>query len=188
MKRILLLILLFISITSFSQFRRIGFNLNNNTSNVLEKVIEDFPNQLNSIRGDKIDEDAQSTIYASKINIDDADSGIIIQTGDKQDNVFSWKEIVFKDDNFAKAKAKFREYFNDIKSTSASTSSNPVTFQANYQTPDDSKQFNSIIFTAHPTTDELKNVVIDLNMQYVLNGWQISISVYEHTDYGVDEN
>ncbi|HEY2726675.1 MAG TPA: hypothetical protein VGI61_05850, partial [Parafilimonas sp.] len=131
--------------------------------------------------------DVQSTNYSCTINISGADSSIIIQNGDEKDNIFSWKEVVFETDDFSEAKSKFHEYFNKIKGTTAAIDNNKISFQANYDAPDDAKRFASILFTAHPQTQQLKNVVIDLSLEYLFSDWQISISVYEHTDYGVDD-
>jgi hypothetical protein len=96
--------------------------------------------------------------------------------------------MVFEADDFNAAKSKFHEYFNKIKGTAVVIDNNKVTYEASYEVPDDSNRFTSILFTAHPETEQLKNVVIDLSLQYVVSGWQISIDIYEHTDYGVDKN
>ena len=185
MRKYILLISLFFSFSSFAQFHLVNFN--NNVSNALSKVIEDFPDHFNNIRGDIIGTNVQSTNYSCTINIDDADSSVIIQNGEEKDNIFSWKEVVFEADDFAAAKLKFHEYFNKIKGTVATIDNNKISFQASYNAPDDTKRFASILFTAHPHIQQLKNVVIDLSLDYLFSNWQISISIYEHTDYGVDE-
>ena len=182
MKNYLPVTFLLISVCSFSQFHLTA--LNNNVNNVLEKVIEDFPNHFKNIRGSVIDKDVQATNYNCSVNIPGTDSSIIIQNGNDTDNIFSWKEMVFETDDFEKAKQKFHEYFMKIKGTSIKTNNANINFNADYTAPDDAKQFASIIFQAHPETAQFKNVMIDLDMQYVLDGWQINISVYEHKDYG----
>jgi hypothetical protein len=186
MRKYLLLICLFFSASSFAQFHLASFN--KDVSNALSKVIEDFPNHFNNIRGEVIGADVQSTNYSCTININGADSSIIIQNGEEKDNIFSWKEVVFEADDFNEAKSKFHEYFYKIKGTTALIDNEKISFEASYDTPDDTKRFASILFTAHPKIQQLKNVIIDLSMQYLFSGWQISISVYEHTDYGVDDN
>lgn len=188
MKNFTHILCLLFSVSSIAQFHHVSFSLNKDVSNALEKVLEDYPNHFNSIRSEIIGQDMQSTNYASTVNIEGADSGIIIQTGDEKENVFRWKENVFQTDNFDEAKAKFHSYFTKINGTSANVDGKAIVFKANYYAPDNSKRFASIIFINSNKADALKNVVIDLNMQYVLDGWQISINVYEHTDYGVDDN
>lgn len=186
MKRYLLLFCLFFSISSFAQFHLASFN--KDVSNALSKVIEDFPNHFNTIRGEIIGTGIQSKNYSCTINIDGADSSIIIQNGDDKDNIFSWREVVFEADDFDEAKLKFHEYFYKIKGTTASIDNNKISFEASYDAPGETKRFASILFTTHPQIQQLKNVVIDLSLDYLFSNWQISISVYEHTDYGVDEN
>ncbi|MEP6465664.1 MAG: hypothetical protein ABJB05_05140 [Parafilimonas sp.] len=186
MKKSILCISLFFSVSTFAQFHLASFN--KDVSNALSKVIEDFPNNFNNIRGDIIGTGIQSTNYTCTVNIDGADSSIIIQNGEDKDNIYSWREVVFETEAFDEAKTKFHEYFNKIKGTSAIIDNKKINFLATYNSPDDSKRFASILFIADPNIQQIKNVVIDLSLQYLFSNWQISISVYEHTDYGVDEN
>ena len=64
---------------------------------------------------------------------------------------------------------------------------NKITLHGDYTAPDDSKKFAVILLSPEPESQELKDVVVDLSMQYLMDGWQISVSVYEHKDYGVDK-
>jgi hypothetical protein len=186
MKKYYFLFLLFIPFLSFAQFHLTGTN--NNVSSALTKVLQDFPNHFNVIRGAIISQDVQAVNYASTVNIAGADSSIIIQNGNDSDNIYSWREVVFAAEDFDEAKQKFHEYFSKIKGTQVNINNKKISFHADYATPDDAKRFATILFTASEKTQALKNVVIDLSMQYVLSGWQISISVYEHTDYGVQDD
>jgi hypothetical protein len=184
MKKPLFLCFLLFPFLTFAQFHlNVG---NNNISNALTKVIQDFPNNFNNIRGDIIGKDVQAVNYASTINIPGADSSIIIQNGNDSDKIYSWTETVFQTDDFDKAKAKFHEYFTKIKATTVIEENKKINFQADYIEPDDAKRFTTILFTSNNKVPQLKHVVIDLSMQYILSGWQVIVSVYEHTDYGVD--
>ncbi|HEY2726337.1 MAG TPA: hypothetical protein VGI61_04135 [Parafilimonas sp.] len=185
MKKSLFLFLLLLPFLSFGQLHLI--TANNSISIALEKVIEDFPNHFNNIRGEVISKDVQAINYTSSVNIAGADSSIIIQNGNDSDNIYSWTETVFATDDFDKAKEKFHEYFTKIKATGVTIENKKLSFHAEYVSPDDAKHFTTILFTTDNEAPQLKNVVIDLSMQYVLSGWQIIISVYEHTDYGVDD-
>jgi hypothetical protein len=149
--------------------------------------LQDFPNHFNVIRGAIISQDVQAVNYTSTVNIAGADSSIIIQNGSDSDNIYSWRQVVFNTEDFDEAKQKFHEYFSKIKGTAVIINNKKISFYAGYIAPDDAKRFTTILFTASEKTQELKNVVIDLSMQYILSGWQIIVSVYEHTDYGVGE-
>ena len=184
MKKSMFLFIVLLPILSIAQFH---LPVSNSVSNAIAQVIEDFPNHFNKIRGEIISKDVQAVNYASTINISGADSSIIIQNGNDSDNIYSWTETVFVTDEFDKAKEKFHEYFTKIKATAATIDNKKISFHAEYIAPDDTKHFTTILFTANNETPQLKNVVIDLSMQYVLSGWQIIVSVYEHTDYGVDD-
>lgn len=184
MKKSMFLFFALLPILSIAQFH---LPVSNNVSNAIARVIEDFPNHFNNIRGEVISKDVQAINYTCIINIAGADSSVIIQNGNDSDNIYSWMETVFATDDFDKAKEKFHEYFSKIKAT-ADIDNKKISFHAEYIAPDDAKHFTTILFTANNEAPQLKDVVIDLSMQYVLNGWQIIVSVYEHTDYGVDDN
>lgn len=184
MKRCPILCLLLFPFLSFAQIHlTVG---DNNISNALAKVVEDFPNNFTNIRGEIIGKDVQAINYTSTINIPGADSSIIIQNGNDSDRIYSWVETVFETDDFDKAKARFHEYFTKIKATSVAVENKRISFHADYVEPDDAKRFTTILFLAKDEPAQLKHVVIDLSLQYVLSGWQVTVSVYEHTDYGVD--
>ena len=178
---------LFFVLLSFLSSAQLHFTIaNNSVSNAIAKVIEDFPNHFNNIRGEIISKDVQAVNYTCTVNIEGADSSIIIRNGNDSDNIYSWTETVFTTEEFDKAKEKFHEYFTKIKATAATIDNKKISFHAEYIVPDDTKHFTTILFTANDETPQLKDVVIDLSMQYILSGWQIIVSVYEHTDYGVE--
>jgi len=183
MKKYFFLFLFLIPVLCFGQFHIAG---SNTVNGALIKVIQDFPNHFKMIRGEIISQDVQAVNYTSNVNITGADSSIIIQNGSDSDNIYSWQEVVFNTDDFNEAREKFHEYFSKIKGTSVTVNNKKISFHADYIEPDDAKRFETILFTQNPKAAELKDVVIDLSMQYVLSGWQISVSVYEHTDYGVE--
>lgn len=185
MKKYLFLFLFLFPVLAFAQFH---LGSTNTVSGALSKVIEDFPNHFKNIRGEIISQDVQAVNYTSTINIAGADSSIIIQNGSDSDNIYSWKETVFEAEDFDQAKQKFHEYFSKIKGTSVTIDNNKTSFHADYIQPDDAKRFTTIIFLPSSAVRELKHLVIDLSLQYVLSGWEISISIYEHTDYGVEDD
>jgi hypothetical protein len=158
----------------------------NPVSDAISKVLLDFPEHFNHIKGNLIDENVQSKEYSSLVNIPSLDSAVIIQNGQEKDNIFSWKTVLFQTDDFEKAKAKFHEYYGKIKPASASLDGKHVTLEANYAAPDEDKRFATILFSPKPETQALKDVVVDLSLQYLLSGWELTVSVYEHKDYGVD--
>lgn len=186
MKNYTSILLLLMPYFTSAQFHLVSKN--NDVSNALQQVIEDFPNHFNNIRGEILNQDVQAVNYTSSVNIADADSSVIIQNGSDSDNIYSWNEIVFATDDFDKAKARFHEYFNKIKNTTVEVNTGNVIFNAAYNEPDEGKNFTTILFAGKPETQQLKNVMIDLSLHYIVDGWQVSVSVYEHTDYGVDNN
>jgi len=185
MKKYFTAILFILSVSANAQMHLL--NPNNDISNALSKVLADYPNQFVNIKGTMIDQDVQTTDYTCSVNIPNADSSVITQTGAEKDHVYSWKTVLLSTDDYNKAKLKFHEYYSRVKTASASIGGNKITLHGDYEGPDDSKRFATVLLTPAPETGALKDVVVDLSMQYVLSIWQISVSVYEHKDYGVDK-
>jgi hypothetical protein len=185
MKKYFFALLLMASVSVHAQFHIVP--VNNDISNALSKVLTDYPDHFDHIKGNIIDQDVQTIDYSCTVNIPGADSSVITQNGPTKDNIYSWKSVLFTTDDFDKVKTKFHEYYSRVKAINASAANKKITLQGEYIAPDDSKRFATILFTPAPATDALRDVVVDLSLQYLLSGWQISVSVYEHKDYGIDQ-
>lgn len=185
MKIFLLTLFLFTGITGLHA--QIPFLSSSEGRTAVAKVLKDYPYHFAHIKGEEILRDVQTTEYACTVNISDADPSVISVHGEEKDNVCSWKTVLLQTDDFNKAKTKFHQYFNDVKQTKCIVRNSEIKLKGDYEEPEENKNFTSIIFSLHPAIEALNNVVVDLSMEYTTAGWQLSLSVYEHKDYGVDE-
>jgi hypothetical protein len=179
-KSLLSSILLF----SVSTKAQLGFNLkvSNEISPVLSKVIHDYPNYFNNIKGDILENDPQITNYTCLLNIKDMEPGIITQYGRDAEHQYSWSNVLLQTESFDEAKRKFHLFYADIKKTSAIIRNTLVKLNANYEEPDENKNFCNILFNVEPDVDDIKNLVVDLNMQYEMGEWKIIVSFYKKED------
>ena len=58
----------------------------------------------------------------------------------------------------------------------------PFILNAQYRTPTELHNMNSITFELLPLTDEMKNLKIDLSLEKESNIWKVKLSVYEGTN------
>src|SRR4030095_15988356 len=91
----------------------------NEISSVLSKVIHDYPNYFNNIKGEVVEESPQVVNYESLLNIKDMPHGIIVQYGAEKERVYSWKNVLLETEDFEEAKKKFHLYYAQIKKTTA---------------------------------------------------------------------
>jgi hypothetical protein len=152
----------------------------NNTSIVLEKVIQDYPNRFRNIKGDVIIENPQTTEYQSKVQIPGASSCIVTRYSSSKNDVYSWGCTLLKTEDFSSAKNKYKEIFAQIKNSIIKLyGEKPFILNGQYEAPDEGKKFTSIIFELLPAVGEMKKIKIDLSLQYEITDWKISLSVYD---------
>jgi hypothetical protein len=149
---------------------------------VLSKVIHDYPNYFSNIKGEVVDESPQVVNYTSLINIKDLPQGIIVQYGDEKEHVYSWKNVLLETEDFEEAKKKFHLYYTQIRKTKAIINQMDIRLIGDYTEPDESKQFNTIIFKLESIEPLIKDVVVDLSLQYEMSGWKITVSLYHVED------
>ena len=169
---------------SVSANAQLGLNLKiaNEISPVLSKVIHDYPNYFNNIKGDILENDPQITNYTCLLNIKDMEPGIITQYGREAEHQYSWSNVLLQTEDYNEAKRKFRLFYADIKKTSALIRNTLVKLNADYIEPDENKNFCNILFKVQPNVDDIKNLIVDLNMQYEMSEWKITVSLYNKED------
>lgn len=161
---------------------QLPFTTANEISPVLSKVICDYPKDFNNIKGDIVDESPQVTSYASLLNIKGMPDGVIIQYGAEKEHVYSWKNVLYETENFEEAKKKFHLYYAQIKKTTAIINQMSIRLVADYTEPDENKRFNTISFQLETIEESVKDVVVELNMQYEMDEWKITVSLYHVED------
>lgn len=161
---------------------QLPFKGSNEISTVLSKVIQDYPNYFDHIKGDVVEEAPQVVNYASLVNMKDMPEGIIVQYTAEADQVYSWKNILLETENFEEAKKKFHLFYNQIKKTTAIINQMGIRLVADYTEPDESKKFNTIIFKLETIEKSVKDVVVDLSLRYEIDEWKITLSLYHVED------
>ncbi len=151
----------------------------NKVNGALEKVIKDYPNQFHNIKGDVIVQNPQTTQYKSTVVVPGAVSCTVTKYADPKDDSYTWV-CVYQSEDFDQAKNKFKEIFGQIKNTIIKIDGEkPFILSGQYETPNETKKTTSVVFELLPPVGEMKKLKVDLNLQYVVNGWKVSLSVYD---------
>ena len=152
----------------------------NKTNVALEKVIRDYPNRFHNIRGDMISQHEQMSEYKSTISVPGASYCSILKYSVANNDVYNWNCTTFNSPNFMQARAKFKEIYDQIENTIIKIEGQkPFILNAQYRTPTELHNFNSVNFELLPTVEEMRNLKVDLSLEKESNIWKVKLSVYE---------
>jgi len=152
----------------------------NKTNVALEKVIRDYPNRFHNIKGEMIAQHAQMAEYKSTITVPGASYCSIWKYNVANNEVYDWNCTTFNSPNFMQARAKFKEIYDQIENTIIKVEGQkPFIINAQYLTPSELHNLNSISFELLPAVNEMKNLKIDLTLEKESNIWKVKLSVYE---------
>jgi hypothetical protein len=152
----------------------------NKTNLALEKVIRDYPNRFHNIQGEMISQRAQVAEYKSTISVPGASYCSILKFKVANNETYNWNCTTFNSPNFMQARAKFKEVYDQIENTIIKVEGQkPFILSAQYRTPTELHNMNSITFDLLPLVDEMKNLKIDLSLEKESNIWKVKLNVYE---------
>ncbi|GAB2821494.1 hypothetical protein [Ferruginibacter profundus] len=157
------------------------FKPNTAVQQALKGVLNDFPNRLQNITGTLIQENVESSDYSSTINFPGSENCTITQYRSQKNKNRSWKAVLPEVDNFAAAKKQYRELFLQVKNMSLHLPGNSkaITTKAIYDEPKEEKKFAGSIFRIGNDDELYKDVKIEVALQYMITGWQVSVYVYD---------
>jgi hypothetical protein len=151
----------------------------NNTNLALEKVIRDFPNRFNNIKGELLVQHSKTAEYRSTVQVPGTNSCTVTKYVSSNE-IFSWNCRAFESREFLQAKSKFKEIFDQIENTIIKIEGEkPFIVSGQYRTPVEERKFTNVTFELLPSSGDLKRLKIDLTMQNVASEWKVSLTVYD---------
>lgn len=152
----------------------------NHTNSALQKVIQDYPNRFQNIKGDLLAENPQTTDYKSKVEIPGSGGCVLTQYSATKKEIYSWRAELFEEEDFSKTKTRFKDLYNQIRNTIVKIDGEkPLILNGAYQAPTEEKKFSSVMFQLLPGGGEISKLQVELSMQHMITGWKISLIVYE---------
>jgi hypothetical protein len=174
-------ILFIFSFCMYGAKAQLLFKPNAAVQQALKKVINDFPNRLQNITGALIQENIESSDYSSTINFPGSENCTVTQYKSKNDKNRSWQAVLPEVENFLEAKKQYRDLFMQVKNMQLRLPGNEktVTAKAAYDEPKEEKKFAGSIFRIYNDDQLYKDVKIEVALQYLITGWQVSVYVYD---------
>ncbi len=82
---------------------------------------------------------------------------------------------------FAAAKKQYSDFYLQVKNINVAVpgSANPVKVKGQYDEPGEQKKFAVSLFSIGNDETVYKNVKVEVALQYIIKGWQVSIYVYD---------
>lgn len=176
----LLILCLFASLISYSQPPRIASSLHAELNNVLN----DMGNGFLNLRGEVISIQPQSMDYRSVHQLRGSLECMVSVHSDEQKEIYSWQATMIRTEDFQKAVTKFKSLYNSIKGLRFNPGSGVLTFTADYDDPDQSIGFASIVFQDDP--EPVSRLRIELLLEYDMLEWYVKILIYEREKEDVD--
>lgn len=152
----------------------------NKTNMALEKVVKDFPNRFHNIKGDVIVEQAQTVEYKSTVQVPGASSCVVTKHLISNGDSYSWSCTAFISRDFNVAKNKYKEIFDQIANTIIKVDGQkPFIISGQYRTPVEQRKLTAVVFELLPAVGDMKKLKIELDLQYVVSEWKVSLNVYD---------
>jgi hypothetical protein len=181
-------ILALLMVTCFVETRSQSV-FSNGTNSAIERVIQDYPNKFGNIKGALISENAQGTNYESNVKIPGSLSCTISQTSFTNKKFLSWRSELFVASSFSEASDKYSELFKQIKNSVIKLQgAKPYILNGQYATPDQGKNFQSVILNLLPAAGELQNVKVEIAMESQGGKWKIMLAIYDDRDEQLAKN
>ena len=178
-KSFLTILFSFFACCLFSQ--RIPFNQALKQS--LHKVVLDFPNAFQSIKGEALPSELGAIQYQSQHALKGSLENKIIGYPSANKTVWSFESKLLATDNFAQFRNAYRAFYQDLNS--------PQLFkkeglkyrpEAPYLAPTETLRQISNLFRVQTQDDVYTDLVIDLSGMYIDFNWVIYLRVYEKQD------
>ncbi|MBS1597177.1 MAG: hypothetical protein JST75_03055 [Bacteroidetes bacterium] len=153
----------------------------NKTNIALEKVVKDFPNRFHNIKGDVIVQQAQTVEYKSTVQVPGATSCVVTKHVISNNDSYTWSCTAFTSRDFNIAKNKYKEIYDQIANTIIKVDGQkPFIISGQYRTPYEQRKLTAVVFELLPAVGEMKKLKIELDLQYVVSDWKVTLNVYDN--------
>src|SRR5688572_9839734 len=87
----------------------------NSIRNDFQKIMSQYPEHYEGIRGQIINQNPQTVEYASLIKLGDAEECVITKYSSGIKPVYSWQALIFRSEDFEEASKKYKWLFSQLK-------------------------------------------------------------------------
>jgi hypothetical protein len=141
----------------------------------IRKVLDDYPNHFDNIKGDIIAENPQTAEYDCRLKISGAEECTITRYKDEQKNIVSWQAVMLTTESFADARNRFRSLFGQLGNLPVMG----MRLKGTYETPAEEKKFTSVLFSLDPPDARFKHTKVELVMESEMLEWKVKLLIYD---------
>ncbi len=178
MKRLTAVVFLFTTISLSAQSKLSVFKSSNSIKPDIEKVVHDYFNNFENLKGDTLAQNASIIEFASKIA--PAGSSDASITNYKTPKTYSWQATMFRTEEFKEAVSKYKQYYRQLNGATF-VFSNETSYRVSgqYDTPEEERAFASSILEVGSFDRNMKHFKIEIGLNYAFPEWVVRIMVYE---------
>lgn len=121
-------------------------------------------------------------VFANNTNstIEKAVAGIVSKRESVKKEDSRWKAEVLETYSFETAVSKYKELYNQIgNSVIRIEGQKPYILNGQYEAPAEGRR-NQIIFSMLPSTGQMQNVKVELQLVQLVGAWRVNLAVYEY--------
>src|SRR5258706_5301043 len=138
---------------------QININPGSSIATDVKKIIDDYPNHFENVRGEMIIQNPQSTEYQCSVKLNGAEESVITRYSGKR-NFISWHAVMLTTENFDEAKKKFNSLYNQLNNLCIKS----IRLKGAYESPVEDKKFTSAILSFDPADESLKKLKVEVVM------------------------
>jgi len=154
-----------------------------NSANItLQQVIQDYPSRFKNISGELLSNNPQSTDYVSKVKVEGSENAVVTRYSPVDGKeAYGWKCLLMVSEDFSAVSGKYQELHAQIRNSIIKIDGQkPFILNGNYESPTTEKRFVTSDFYLLPSSGEMKNLKIELTMEYYVTEWKVALQVYEN--------
>lgn len=152
----------------------------NETNTALQRVISDYPNKFENIRGDKLQSRESFTEYQSRVSISGSTVRFYVVKDARKGESYAWTASLARDAEFEIARRHFKELYNHIRNTIVRIEGlPPVILTGNYDEPQADRSATAVLFQLLPGNGSLQQLKVELNLQKEGGQWVTQLRVFE---------
>lgn len=150
----------------------------NKTQVTLEEVIRDYPNHFYHLKGDLIDQAAQTTRYRSTVQLPGSAACTITLFTSAGAEGSDWACTVLRTPDFNTARARFVEIYDQLSNSIISTiEQRTFILSGQYDAPSPDKKYTRVAFSLLPGVGVMKRLHVGLTLEEQEQGWIVVVDV-----------
>lgn len=183
-EKILLLLLVVFTVFTPGYAQLKPFNNSPEFKQALDKIMADYCNQFNNLKGESVIDNPESSEFESTIKLPGSEECTVVQMRNTRQETAAWQALMLKTDDYEAASKKYKQLYSQIHNTSVRLDNGGIqyTVKGELDSPSDERKIISTIFNFAPETVHNHNLHIELSMAYELLEWKVRITIYDKED------